>query len=699
MLMLVFDTSPWQSTAVTIGYTSFEDVITMGCSPPVYMEVPTASTCEPYIDTLGHENAHALVNNPNQNPVVHLGCSGGTELGFLSYWSPVEMIHYYDGEGLTNTELTQIGGGIGVIGDTTTVMAGGASFRSGQGGAAPHGTQYYVLNSVKGFVYVKMDPVRVVDYTDVQMSAQVRVKDTSYEVTDRIVVWASEDSNVATTVEDAVLLDANHRDDMPRNTWRQYTADLSGFANAAMHFGFQSDSTAEAAWFDYFRIEGTGPDRSSQLCGAGPCSAGTHASGYLAGMSTIEVLDAVTCMPCPVGKQDHDSDPGTPCLDCVAGQYSSSPGTIGACQSCPTGRYSDTGSPCYDTLVQGSGASVSVDCVGSWSICTAACEKVFTIFVQHVGDGARCPSSNGDKFPCFDGDCEPAQTFELPADLPPVDSHVPFVAPSVDSTSYGAIMAQAKRASHVAIADLSCDGLADIFIVNHGSAENDYYVNDGSGVFSRVGTSLIVQKPSAAGDPTASLTVGDINGDGFLDVVMPGGGGAQVGEANRDQVFINDGSGGFTVLNTGCSDSLSDLNGFQRYDDRRTWRGCGYSNKYEISDLDGDGYMDLLVLSYGMENTILRNNANNGFIRSMVPQSRNGWPDGERAVGACVEDLDGDGDNDMFIARWLASNQLLRNNGNLQFEDSRGGSPSGELRFGGRQPFLPPCLKTWSVQT
>ena len=60
-----------------------------------------------------------------------------------------------------------------------------------------------------------------------------------------------------------------------------------------------------------------------------PCSNGTYAP-----------LDAEECAICTVGRTDDDSNPGTECVDCVAGRYSSATEVVGSCPgSCPAGSY------------------------------------------------------------------------------------------------------------------------------------------------------------------------------------------------------------------------------------------------------------------------------------------------------------------------------------------------------------------------
>ena len=101
------------------------------------------------------------------------------ELGFRSFLQTLGM-----GTGLTD------GDKFGVIGDTTTPMNGD----NGQGGLAPHGSQYFMISDTDAFVHVQIDRVRVVDYTNVMMGCWVHLESTTWEDDDRFAVWVTEES-------------------------------------------------------------------------------------------------------------------------------------------------------------------------------------------------------------------------------------------------------------------------------------------------------------------------------------------------------------------------------------------------------------------------------------------------------------------------------------------------------------------------
>ena len=105
-------------------------------------------------------------------------------------------------------------------------------------------------------------------------------------------------------------------EDATIGSWFEVATQLDDSATTAtLAFGMQSSGEAEAAWFDYLRVEGFGPDRSSLSCSSGSCDPGTFRV-YTAGSSEE------TCEACPSGFADLDEDPMTPCEE-----------TINPCQS------------------------------------------------------------------------------------------------------------------------------------------------------------------------------------------------------------------------------------------------------------------------------------------------------------------------------------------------------------------------------
>ena len=313
-------TSPSQCVVqkIVIGYTSFEEP-----EPACHVTSSYVTTCsvQPYLDVLPQSSDHWLLSRSGANPVTYVACSAipdgsvQAELGFKTYYMNTGV----EG-GLAD------GAKIGVIGDTSTPQRGD----SNQGGPAPHGEQYYMLEDTGGFVFVSMDAVAVGDYSSVQMSGWAHLESATWEDTDHVKMWATDD----TSGTEVVLLEGTNIDvpagvstgNVTQNAWKEYTAALDGFTSAVMRFGVLSDSASKETWWDYMRIEGLGPDRSSLFCGGGDvggCRAGQFRG---AGMTA--------CQQCGIGETSADG--AASCQLCPAGTYGAVPGACTPCPSLPT---------------------------------------------------------------------------------------------------------------------------------------------------------------------------------------------------------------------------------------------------------------------------------------------------------------------------------------------------------------------------
>ncbi|HFE53826.1 MAG TPA: hypothetical protein ENK07_10295, partial [Bacteroidetes bacterium] len=172
--------------------------------------------------------------------------------------------------------------------------------------------------------------------------------------------------------------------------------------------------------------------------------------------------------------------------------------------------------------------------------------------------------------------------------------------------------------------DLDNDGDMDLYAGNWGD-ENETYINDGTGHFTRVDVGA--NDPEGNDDGTQGVTVADFDNDGDMDIFV-----AMRGTECR--LFVNDGTGHF---HRGESDAGVIV-------DAKTDGGT-------FADLDNDGDLDLLVVKYHQYSgqtvymNVFRNNGDGTFtdetdVHGIVY-------DGYMAA---VGDLDNDGDLDIVTA-------------------------------------------------
>ena len=196
--------------------------------------------------------------------------------------------------------------------------------------------------------------------------------------------------------------------------------------------------------------------------------------------------------------------------------------------------------------------------------------------------------------------------------------------------SIGSIGPIVENTGEIVAADIDADSDLDL-IVGVKDASSNYYrvmLNDGNGTFS-IGSNFDFNSGQV------DLGVGDLNGDGYLDLALI--------SAFSVAVSINDSMGNFSnsvVINI-----------------------PGANRQIEIADLDGDSDQDIASFN-GQVIRVFENNGNGQF--SLGPTVGSAFGTQDFAVG----DYDNDGDTDLAAA----SNTLLRvyeNNGGGNFSTTQ----------------------------
>jgi lectin-like protein/VCBS repeat protein/IPT/TIG domain-containing protein len=176
------------------------------------------------------------------------------------------------------------------------------------------------------------------------------------------------------------------------------------------------------------------------------------------------------------------------------------------------------------------------------------------------------------------------------------------------------------NASGVAVGDVDGDGDQDLFF----AADKEpcrLYLGDGHGAFQRAAPDAIPYDPApGAGIPA----LGDLDGDGSLDVYLP--------SAGRDRALFNDGTGHFL--------DLTDL---------LLGPEAAGGKSASLVDLDLDGHLDVVVVNGPGRVRLYHNDGTarlfdyTGQVAGNVAQLSN--------AAVAIGDLDGDGDDDLFVSR------------------------------------------------
>jgi len=184
-----------------------------------------------------------------------------------------------------------------------------------------------------------------------------------------------------------------------------------------------------------------------------------------------------------------------------------------------------------------------------------------------------------------------------------------------------------------AAADYDNDGDIDIFQCNV-VPPHQLLINDGTGNFAV----REIEAPNEAQFHVTSPSFGDINNDGFLELAL--------GQWNDEP------TGNFWIYHNDGQGNLTPEVFHQSQDDLQSWV---YSPRF--SDVNDDGYQDLLITSDFVQSQLWINNGDGTFENitssSGVGIDRNG-------MGATVGDFDNDLDLDWFVTSIFQDNVSIR---------------------------------------
>ena len=203
-----------------------------------------------------------------------------------------------------------------------------------------------------------------------------------------------------------------------------------------------------------------------------------------------------------------------------------------------------------------------------------------------------------------------------------------------------------NKSASVRMGDLDGDNDLDVVVANgrHWPQQNFAFLNQGRAQFK-------VMRPIGVDRSTSyACELADLDGDGDLDVAVGN-------DMAPCQIFLNDGKANFTLHeNFGGSSSVRSLT---------------------IADMDGDSDQDILLTRRGRANQIYLNDGHAKFEKAVEFGTKS-----DSTIDVGVGDVDADGDTDLVLAnRDGQPNTWLLNDGSLKFDEIKPfGDPKSQSR-------------------